>query len=185
MYIFIDESGIHKNNGFSTIAIIIVIPEHVKKYEKEILDIEAKLNINSFHWTYHKWSIRSTFIKSVFKINENIVVKVISKNNPSHYFEFLSASLGKIINEYNITRIILDGEKTHSYERSIKKILRQNAISTRILFIKRDESSPLLRFADAIAGLTRFYLEDPEHPEAKKLFEFVQSQSTHYLIHYL
>lgn len=51
MIIFIDESGIHKKVDHSTFALAYVEFENYPVVEKKILDIEAKLKIDYFHWS--------------------------------------------------------------------------------------------------------------------------------------
>jgi len=80
MIIFIDESGIHKQKEHSTIVLvyieIVVLPE----LEQEILKIEKKLKIPSFHWAEHGWKVREKFIKAIASLK--FTYKVAILQNP-------------------------------------------------------------------------------------------------------
>ena len=49
MIVFIDESGIHKQDGHSTTAVVYLEIVNREKFEKELLIIEKDLRITSFH----------------------------------------------------------------------------------------------------------------------------------------
>ena len=186
MEVFIDESGIHKQDGVSAIAMVFVIPEWRSELEKAILEAETSLKISSFHWANHKWSIRMGFLNKILTrgFADKMQIQVFIKNNPLYYYDFLSSSLEIIVKSKKIWQITFDGQKTRRYERRMEDILRDNNISTRMLKIQNDQSSPLLRLADAMAGLTRFYFENPEHEQVKKLFNSVSRYArinTHHL----
>jgi hypothetical protein len=187
MHIFIDESGIHKTTGYSSIAFIFVMTEFIEAFEKEILAIELRIKITSFHWADHNWGIRRKFLEHLFNRNilQNTNIQITLQKNPLHYYDFLSNSLEKIVIEKNIKKITLDGKKSISYERKMKSILRTKNISTHKLSVMRDQSSPLLRFADAIAGLTRFHIENPDHEECAKLFMMIRKYSKIYFLDHL
>lgn len=55
MVVFIDESGIHKQTGHSTTAVVYVEVRNLEKFEKAFIDIEKDLRITSFHWADERW----------------------------------------------------------------------------------------------------------------------------------
>ncbi len=187
MHGFIDESGIHKDTGLSTVAMFFIMPDAIEELEKVIISVEKSLHIPLFHWTHHTMEIRKKFLDKVLTKNilNKISIEISVRHNPLYYHDFLSASLGMFIRNKKVKHVIFDGQKTHSYERRIKGILRSNKISTRILSIRKDGASPLLRLADALAGLFRFHLENPEHIETKRLFNLIARNASNFNLSWL
>ena len=73
MYIFIDESGVHKKDGKSSVALVYVMVKDIEDIESAILKAEKELRITFFHWPRHIWKIRFNFIQALVK--ENFTVK--------------------------------------------------------------------------------------------------------------
>ena len=187
MQIFIDESGIHKTAGLSVVMMVVVPNSFVDKFGHFIETVESDLRIGPFHWSSQGWRIKKSFLRKIFtaEITQKMTVEVTIKSNPLYYYDFLSESIAILLDYKDMKNLIFDGQKSHSYERRIKKILRTHGISTKILSIQRDESSPLLRLADALAGLFRIHFENPEHRDAADLFNFILHRLTVLHIHQL
>jgi len=65
--------------------------------------------------------------------------------------------------EENIKKIVIDGRKPKWYSLKLKKILRDKEISVKkVVTIRKEESSPGIRVADCLAGLVRYYHDNPE-----------------------
>jgi len=58
--------------------------------------------------------------------------------------------------------IYIDGKKPRWVELRLKKVLRDKGISVKKLKTLRDESSPGIRLADALAGVSRAYYDNPK-----------------------
>jgi len=179
MIIFIDESGIHKQKEHSTIVLvyieIVVLPE----LEQEILKIEKKLKIPSFHWAEHGWKVREKFIKAIASLK--FTYKVAILQNPIYLPKELEKVLLHLVVEKNIRKIIIDGKKPRWYERRLKKILRDKGISVRKLKTARADSSPGLHLADALAGLIRYHHDKPKS-KAKNLYNLIKKKQTVQLV---
>lgn len=179
MLIFIDESGIHKNIGKSSVALVYVMVEDMENVEKAILKAEKFLKIASFHWPRHIWKIRFDFIKMLIK--ENFTVEAAIIKNPFNENSF-EETIKHLLIEKKVKKIILDGKKPKWYALRLKKVLRDRGISVKKIRTGNDESFPCLRLADAYAGLIRAYWDDKSNQKAKELYELANIKITTQLV---
>lgn len=175
MIIFIDESGVHKPVGKSSIVLVYVIIGDVEKLEQAITETEKDLKITSFHWTKHIWKIRQRFVQALQK--ENFAVKVAIIQNPFNESRFEDA-VEALLTERKVKKIVLDGQKPKWYLRRLKKILRGRGISVKKIRAGNDRSFPCLRLADAYAGLVRTYWENKEDKKAREVWEIANKKIT-------
>ena len=80
MLVFIDESGIHKQDGQSTTALVYVKVEHAEILDTAILRAEKDLKIEPFHWRDQGWKVRLAFLEDMVK--EEFEVKIFIFRNP-------------------------------------------------------------------------------------------------------
>ena len=158
MVIFIDESGIHKSVDHSSFAMAYIEFENVEVIEKAIIAIEQKHNISHFKWTDLPWKLRAAFLTDVAKLSFQAKVAVF--RNPVHPDEALEWSAQYLLIEKDFKAIYVDGKKPRWVELRLKKVLRDKGISVKKLKTLRDESSPGIRLADALAGVTRAYYDN-------------------------
>ena len=71
--------------------------------------------------------------------------------------------------------MIIDGRKPQYYIHQLKKILRDKGTSVKKIRTVNDEAYPLVRLADAIAGVSRAAYEEPQG-KAVPLFKLIQSK---------
>ncbi len=179
MLIFIDESGVHKKDGQSSVALVYVMIEDIENIEKAILNTEKMLKITSFHWPRHIWKIRFNFIKALIK--ENFSVKAAIIKNPFSEDSFEEA-LKSLLIERKIRKIVIDGKKPKWYALRLKKILRNRGISVKKIRTGDDKAFPCLRLADAYAGLIRAYWNDTSNTKAKELYKLASKKITTQLV---
>mgnify|MGYP001583730832 CR=1 FL=1 len=150
MLIFIDESGIHKSVDHSVISFAYICFENAEQIEDEILRIEESLGIKKFHWSDFSsksgWEIREKFLKAISKLD--FTFKIAVMKNPINMATALEYSLGYLIIEKKIKKIIIDGKKPRWYSQRLKKVLRDKGISVRKIRTLNDESSAGLRLAE-------------------------------------
>jgi len=175
MIIFIDESGVHKQDGKSSVALVYVMVDDVEKIERAVIKAEKELRITSFHWTRHIWKIRQEFVQALQK--ENFTVKAAIVQNPFSNKRFEEA-VEALLTERKITKIVLDGQKPKWYLRRLKKVLRGRGISVKKIRAGNDRSFPCLRLADAYAGLVRAYWDDKENKKAKEVWKIANKKIT-------
>jgi len=174
MYIFIDESGVHKKEGKSSIALVYLSTENISSLERKVIKTESSLGIASFHWAHSSWPVRKKFIEALCK--ENFSLKIAFIKNPFHESKDYEYALAHLIIEKDISNIIIDGRKSKTYERKIKKILRDKGISVKKLKTANDEAFPALRVADAIAGVARCHNDNPEDERANDLYAKISAK---------
>ena len=175
MNIFIDESGIHKQDGKSTTALVYVQVEHLEKLDKAILASEKDLGIEPFHWSKQIWKIRQAFLEAV--IREDFEVKIFVFSNPFTQ-EKLDNALRHLIVEKNIKNITIDGRRTRDYVQHLKRVLREVGIPVKKIRFRNDRAFPCLRLADLFAGLTRAYVGDQQNQYAAKLYKLARIKIT-------
>ncbi len=179
MTIFVDESGIHKQIDHSAFSLVYVVTENRDQLEKSIVDIEQHCRVSTFHWTDQPWKIREQFLREVTKLS--FAVKIAIFRNPTRTSEALEHLLQHLLIERHFDSLILDGKKPKWIERRIKKVLRDKGISVKNLRTVRRDSSPGVRLADAFAGLTRAYYDNPDG-KAAVLWSFAKKRITTQLL---
>lgn len=168
MVIFIDESGIHKQTGHSTTAVVYVEVTNLEKFESKLKEIEKDLRISFFHWAEERWLMKNKFLNRVFDLD--FTVKVAVFENPVKPAEMLEVVFRHLIIEESINNIFIDGEKPKWYEHKLKKVLRDKGIAIKKLKTARSRSEVGIQLADALASLVRYYHDNPEENDAKKWF---------------
>lgn len=179
MLVFIDESGIHKQEGKSSVALVCVAADNAEKLNKLILETETKLRISSFHWTHHTWKIRFDFMRQLAKSEFEVRAAII--DNPFDKGKFEEA-IRFLLVEKKIRHIVLDGKKPRWYSAVLKKILREKGVSVKKIRTANDQSFPCLRLADAFAGMVRTYWNDPKNEKAKELYKIAHKKITTQLV---
>lgn len=172
--IAIDESNTHKQIGKSTIVLVYVSTKSIKKLEVKIIQIEKKLKIQSFHWARYNWLTKEQFISAIK--DSKFTIKVAIIKNPINLPASLEWLLQHMIVEKDINHILLDGKKPKWYVQKLKKILRDKNITIAKFKTVNSKSYPLIRLADCLAGLIRYYYNNPEAPDAKRLFNCIKNK---------
>ena len=161
MVIFIDESGTHKQTDHATIALVYVEIANLLIFEQAVEKIEKELGIKFFHWTDESWEKREKFIQHLLKLDFTFKVAILK--NPVKLSQSIEEALKHLVVEENIKKIVIDGRKPKWYSLKLKKILRDKEISVKkVVTIRKEESSPGIRVADCLAGLVRYYHDNPE-----------------------
>lgn len=171
MYIFIDESGIHKTVGRSTFSVVYVEISNLDKTRKQLIEINQKLNINSFHWAEQRWTYRTKYLKRV-AAQLDFIFKIAIFENPVNSDMAFSRIFEHLIRENNIKSIAIDGKKPKWYERKLKRELRKHGVKVKKLrTIKNEASEPILQLADALAGFSLYVYENQNDKANKRLLE--------------
>ena len=174
MVIFIDESGIHKQTGHSTTAVVYVEVENLEKFEISLKKIETDLKISFFHWAEERWFMKNKFLAQIF--NLDFTVKVAIFENPVKPDAMLEVVFQHLITEKTISAIYIDGEKPKWYENKLKKVLRDKGVALKKLRTVRSRSEVGIQLADCLASLIRYYHDNPEEKDAKKWFNKLKKE---------
>src|SRR3989344_1914630 len=168
MVVFIDESGIHKQEGHSTTAVVYVEVVNKDKFEQAMMQIEKELRISAFHWADERWFMREKFVMRAADLDFKVKVAVFK--NPTDPEGMIEAVFEQLLTESNIRKVLIDGKKPRWYEQRLKKVLRDRGVAAKKLkTVRSDASEPGIQLADALAGLVRNYYDDPRREVAKKL----------------
>ena len=169
MYIFLDESGVDKQKGKSSIALVYITVDNLDILQNAVLSAEKLVGIKNFHWSYSTWKVRKLFIEEICK--QDFKIKVALIKNPFFAASGYEYALQHLVVERNVSYLIIDGKKSKSYERKFKKVLRDKGISVKKLKTAKDEAYPALRLADAIAGAVRYRHENPSDKRIQNIYE--------------
>lgn len=153
--------------------------ENVEMVEKEIIEIEKKHKISHFKWTDLPWKLREAFIIGAAALPFKAKVAVF--RNPVYPDQALEWSAQHLLVEKTFKAIYVDGKKPRWVELRLKKVLRDKGISVKKLKTLRDESSPGIRLADALAGVTRAYYDNPDS-KAGPLWQGIRHKITAQLV---
>ncbi len=169
MYVFLDESGVNKQEGKSSIALVYITVDNVSLLQDSVLRAEKNIGIKNFHWSSSTWKIRKMFIEEICK--QEFSIKIAFIKNPFFANNGYEYALQHLVVERNVLSLIIDGKKGRIYERKFKKVLRDKGISVKKLKTANDESYPALRIADAIAGAVRYRHENPDDSRIDELYQ--------------
>ncbi len=167
MIVFIDESGIDKTSGHTSVVFVYLEIKNLEVFNGQVEEIEKRMGIDYFHWADERWVNRKRFLNKLFKLNFKLKsCKIINPSNISQKFEIVIQSF---VVEKNISHIVIDGKKPKWYSSRIKVNLRQRGVSVKKLRTGNDKSFPGLRVADGLAGLMRYYYDNPSIDETSIL----------------
>lgn len=175
MYVFIDESGIQKSSGYTVIVAVSIDPKDLSVVDQGVLDAEQNLRIQDFHWSKSGWKVRQGFMVAISKLNFTLN-HVVIKNPIDEYEKAFETSLGVLLEDMPVTRLLIDGVKSKTYEKRLKKTLRDKGISTKVLKTVNDKSYPSIRIADAMAGIIRSYKDRPDHSDTMKTHRIIRKK---------
>lgn len=171
MIISIDESGTHKQDGKSVIALVYIAVKDLEATEQLVLKAERAAGIHGFHWAHRNWQMRKRFIEEI--VAGDFRVKVAYVTNPIVLDKVLAEALQHLLTERGISQILIDGDKPKTYTRQLKKVLRDKGITVRKIRSVKDEAYPMIRIADAVAGAARATYDDP-HSKAIPLLKLLE-----------
>ncbi len=174
MYIFIDESGIHKDVEHSVYVLVLVEVENYDFFNKSIIKLENELKIKEFHWAETIWRIKEQFINKALKLDFKIKVAVL--NNPINPHIELERTLSHLLIENDMDGVYIDGKKPKWYERKIKSILRTKKFSIRKLKTVKSSQYPGIRIADMSAGLIRSFYDSKNLNKIEKYYRRLQKK---------
>jgi hypothetical protein len=168
VYCFVDESGQDTLGKSFYIAVVIINNEFVEIVRSNLQMIEGLTGKGSSKWRKGNVNIRKEYLlkaRELIRSKGKVYFSVF--HNTKEYVSLTSVTLIQAISYYSdITEIeasiIIDGLN----EREADKVLRLlKAIHIRYKKIRgmKDESEPILRFADSIAWLVRDADEGQEY----------------------
>lgn len=160
LYCYVDETGQDtKGQLFIVVAILAVHPNEVAK-ELEVAEVSSGKGKVKWHRSRHS---RDTYVNKAFSTNSHFRVYYQMFTGPELSYELatVQATANAIdsycqsegIENYKAT-IIIDGLH-RSLQNRIGKLLRNLGVRTKSVRGERDETNPIIRLADAVAGVMR------------------------------
>lgn len=171
LYCYVDETGQDTKGKIFLVSIVISGKKEKDQFENKLFDIEKRSGKNTAKWTRSKHKYRIDYLSDIFslKILRGALYYGIF-NDTKEYVALTTFTIAQAIylktkKDYHAT-IIIDGLNTKERERVLKG-LKIFHIKYRKVRGLKEEASPFLRLADAIAGFLRDYIEDKKY--AKKI----------------
>lgn len=172
LYCYVDETGQDVRSGVFIVAAVVSAEEqaHLRR-SLEAVEQETGIGARKWHKASHERRMRfleTTFERGIAK--ECVFYGAYRK--PLPYFlpmldTIANAIKAKASGEYQ-TRVYVDGIDRKK-AKELTNALRMDGVSLVMVKGKRDESEPLIRFADRWAGCARASLEGNQ--EARRLVE--------------
>ncbi|MFH0830654.1 MAG: DUF3800 domain-containing protein [Parcubacteria group bacterium] len=158
-YAFVDESGQDTEGKFFA-ASVVIVSSNREQIENRLIQAELVSEKFPRKWSRSKHKVQSLFFKEVQKITSlqgTIFYKVAL--HKVAYTDFSATTTALAINSATSfsdqTSVYVDGlrkAELRRFRKSVRLICRR---TKRIKSIRREETSVLIRLADAICGLVR------------------------------
>ncbi|MCX6810080.1 MAG: DUF3800 domain-containing protein [Candidatus Berkelbacteria bacterium] len=158
LYCYVDETG-QDTMGRWFLVVVVIVAEEKDKIEEKLLAIERQSGKYKTKWHKSKFPSRQKYIDGIKKIKElNNSFYYSTYQNTTLFTDLLALTTAKAVlnragDNYS-TSITVDG-LTRNLEMQFAALLRKLKIKTGKVKGARDESSSLVRLADAMAGLLR------------------------------
>lgn len=166
LYEYIDESGQDTEGVLFVVSVLVLSPQRYE-LEKALESIERESGKQKKKWTDTKHKERESYIRKVMKLEglrQGVFYDVL--RGSKEYFKFTadvaaSAVRGSTTSKDEVT-VYVDGF-TKIEIAKFRKILKPSMKArTFVKMMRRDESSALIRLADALCGLLRDAEEESE-----------------------
>ncbi len=166
IYAFVDETG-QDTKGELFIVSVVVTDEEYECINDALIEIEQRSKKGLDKWRKARFKRRLAYIKAVIAnplFNGAIFFSHYTESQA--YFELTVETTARAIQrkaeETQPATVVVDGLSGQSIDR-FKKSLRKLQVNARKVRGVRDESEPIIRLADAIAGFVRDFIEGQEY----------------------
>lgn len=170
LYCYVDETG-QDTMGKIFIVSVVIVEKDREKIEEELIKIEKDSKKGKTKWQKTKFYQRESYINQVCKLNE--LKKSIYYSKYDHtiiFYELITYAVTKVIfdkaSDNYQANIIIDG-LPRSLENKLSVSFRKMRVKTNKVKGARDESSALIRLADALSGLIRDSYENQKWAKEK------------------
>jgi hypothetical protein len=172
IYVYVDESGQDRRSEHF-IVVAVVTDKNQEDLRLELLSVEEEAQTNKMKWHKTRHERRIDYLTKI--LDRKIATKEVYfgryKKPLPYFFPMINVLEHAIKNgrrEGYIATVYVDGiDKVIA--RKLTNALRSQGISLRAVQSRREESEPLIRFADMWAGCIRGALLHGE--DSKKIFK--------------
>lgn len=160
IYCFVDETGQDTVGKLFIVVIVVIRNLFIDEIRQGLSNIENITGKHKSKWGKTKHEIRSRYIKSTLKlIKKSGHVYYASFFQTKEYVALTAFALAQAISIHSDklpteSTIIIDGLKS-AEQTKVSKLMKIFNIKYAKIRGARDESEPVLRLADSIAGLVR------------------------------
>ena len=175
-YLFVDETGQDTGGRFFLVAVVMPLAGQVEGLRQRLLEVEQATGKGKKRWVKTTPAQRRAFLLGLKPI--------LTSAEPVYWRQYLEGTdypqrTGEVIvaavrcrdprGEADLI-IVIDGCNWQE-QQIIARVLRQHSVKRRKIRGPRDESEPLLRLADALAGFLRDVSEGQR--DAQQLWELL------------
>lgn len=164
LYCYVDETGQDTKGKFFLVSVIIIEKSVRDEVNARLIEIEKKSGKGKTKWHSASANRRIAYlhgIDTISALRQNIFYSVYETSDD--YLLFTTYTIAKTITSKSLDSyhaiVLIDGLNERECER-VMKGLRQLRVNCKKVRGIRDESDPLVRLADAIAGFLRDYTEE-------------------------
>lgn len=160
IYCFVDETGQDSAGKLFIVVIVVIRNSFVDETRQNLLSIEGITGKHKSKWGKVKHEIRSKYLK--------LAIKLIKKSGHVYYASFFQTKEYVALTAFALAQailifsdklptestIVIDGLKS-AEQSKVSRVMKIFNIKYAKIRGSRDESEPVLRLADSIAGLVR------------------------------
>ena len=169
-----DESG-QDTKGKLFVVGLVVLEKEKDDIEKLLLKIEKSSKKGDRKWTKSRKKERLAYIYALLesdKFNYKLYYSAFQNFGLNYYYQTI-ISVAKLYHSKPAYKNLIMSITVDALHKSKRKLagaeLRKLGVKTTLIKGKRDDSSPLLRLADSIAGFVRNGIE--KHPDYTSVFK--------------
>ena len=162
LYCYVDESGQDTKGDWFLVA-VIMLGVNRDKIKLKLEKIERQSGKFTTKWHRSKHLQRTRYFDAIINLKELKYSLYYSiYKNTILFADLIALTTVKAINSQNLqnclVQIVIDGLRKNQ-EKQFSASIRKLGIKTAKVKGARDESDPIIRLADALAGLLRDYYE--------------------------
>lgn len=188
LYCYVDETGPDTKGEFFLVSVIALEGELREATEASLERIETRTKKYNRKWRGTKHDIRIDYLRDILQVNQlRGSIFYATYRGQTNYIPLIAQTVIKVIilwlsavtnrpvkvyGDYQAT-IIIDGINEAEQKR-VKRLLKESHIRYNKVRGPKDESTALLRLADAMAGFLRDYHERKDYTD--KLYRTFQRQ---------
>ena len=177
LYCYVDETGPDTKGEFFLVSVIALEGELREATEASLERIEKRTKY-SRKWGGTKHEIRLDYLRDILQVKQlSGSIFYATYRGQTNYIPLIAQTIIKVIilkveGDYQAT-IIIDGINSAEQKR-VKRLLKESHIRYNKVRGPKDESTALLRLADAMAGFLRDYHEERDY--ANRLYRAFRRQ---------